>query len=199
MREPKTLLALAGATPDPGCWKKSALVLVDVQEEYVSGALPLAGVEAALDALERLLTTARSQGVPVIHVVHAGRPGGMFDRAAKGGQIVERLAPREGEAVTPKSLPNAFSAPEFRSALAYTDRKRVVIAGFMTHMCVSATTRSALDNGLAVTIVADACATRDLPSPLGGVVPAATLHEATLAALADRFATVVRTAADIPA
>jgi hypothetical protein len=35
-------------------------------------------------------------------------------------------------------------------------------------MCVSATVRSALDHGYASTVVAAACATRDLPDPLGG-------------------------------
>jgi len=44
-------------------------------------------------------------------------------------------------------------------------------------------------------VVADACATRDLPS-LGGIIPARALHEAELAALADRFSGVF-TAAEI--
>jgi len=59
-------------------------------------------------------------------------------------------------------------------------------------MCISATVRSARDHGYRVTLVADACATRDLPDPLGGAtVDAQTLHRITLAALHDRFATVV--------
>jgi nicotinamidase-related amidase len=56
-------------------------------------------------------------------------------------------------------------------------------------MCVSTTVRTALDLGFRSTVVADACATRDLPSP-GGVIPARTLHEVELAALGDRFAGV---------
>jgi hypothetical protein len=55
--------------------------------------------------------------------------------------------------------------------------------------------RAALDLGFRSTVVADACAARDLPSP-GGVIPARALHEAELAALADRFAGVF-TAAEI--
>jgi nicotinamidase-related amidase len=51
--------------------------------------------------------------------------------------------------------------------------------------------RSAVDHGYRVTLVANAAATRDLPDPLGGVQSAATVHRATLAALADRFAIVV--------
>jgi len=42
--------------------------------------------------------------------------------------------------------------------------------------------------------VASATATRDLPDPLGGIVPAGEIQRATLAALADRFAVVIRDA-----
>jgi hypothetical protein len=56
---------------------------------------------------------------------------------------------------------------------------------------------SALDRGLSSTVAQDATATRDLPDPTGGVLPADTVHRAALAAIADRFATVVP-AADIP-
>jgi len=62
-------------------------------------------------------------------------------------------------------------------------------------MCVSATARSALDYGYSTTVLSDAAATRALPDPLGGPdIPAAQLHRTALAELADRFATVARTA-----
>jgi nicotinamidase-related amidase len=70
------------------------------------------------------------------------------------------------------------------------DRKDIVVGGFMTHMCVSATVRAALDLGWRSTVVASAAATRDLPAINGGVVAAAQLHAIELAALADRFAVV---------
>ena len=70
-------------------------------------------------------------------------------------------------------------------------REEIILAGCMTHMCVSATARAALDLGLRATVVAGAAATRDLPDPLGGVIPAAALHRTALAELADRFAIIV--------
>ena len=45
--------------------------------------------------------------------------------------------------------------------------------------------------GYNTTVVADATATRSLPNPTGGVVPAKELHDASLAALHDFFAVVV--------
>jgi nicotinamidase-related amidase len=63
--------------------------------------------------------------------------------------------------------------------------------GAMTHMCVSSTLRVAAELGYSSCVVADACATRDLPLSGGDVVPAAQVHAANLAALGDRFARVV--------
>ena len=41
MTAPTTLMALAGADPAPNALDESALVLIDCQNEYVTGKLPL--------------------------------------------------------------------------------------------------------------------------------------------------------------
>lgn len=198
MTGPKTLLAMAGADPAPNALADSVLVLIDCQNEYVTGRLPLVGVAAALDQVALLLRRARAVGCPVVHVAHAGRPGGLFDLEGEGGRIHPKVAPMDGETMVTKALPNAFAGTSLQSELERTGRKRLILAGFQTHMCVSATARAALDLGYRSTVVASAAATRDLPGIAGGVVPAQVLHEAELAALADRFALVVTDAAAVP-
>ncbi len=192
MNTPKTLLEMAGATRVVAQWESAALLLIDPQLEYVSGGLPLNGIEAAIAECARLAALARQAGAPIFHIVHHGRPGGaLFNPEGKYVAIMPQLAPVGSETIVVKHLPNAFAGTDLDRLLRDTGRKQVVIAGFATHMCISATTRAALDHGYAATVVAAACATRDLPNPLGGTVPAATVHQATLAALADRFASVV--------
>lgn len=193
----KTLLEMAGAPRIVAKWEQAALLLIDHQLEYVSGGVPLSGIEAAIAECARLVELARKAGAPIFHIVHHGRPGGaLFNPEGQYVAIMPQLVPVDGETVVVKHLPNAFAGTELDSLLQACGRKQLVIAGFATHMCISATTRAALDHGYAVTVVAAACATRDLPDPLGGIVPAASVHRATLAALADRFATVVP-AADV--
>jgi nicotinamidase-related amidase len=189
----RTLLQIAGAPLHASPLERSALVLIDPQLEYVTGALPLKGIDAAVDEAARLLALARAQRVPVFHVVHHGRPGGpAFDPQGPYVASIPALAPQDGEAVIVKSLPNAFAGTDLHRRVQETGRKELIIAGFATHMCISATTRAALDLGYRSTVVAGATATRDLPHPSGrGVTPAEMVHEATLAALADRFAVVV--------
>ena len=128
---------------------------------------------------------------------HRGRAGGAFDPEARRGLIHASVAPRTSETVIEKGLPNSFAGTGLAEALEAIGPRPLVVAGFMTHMCVSATVRAALDRGLSSTVAMDATATRDLPDPTGGVLPADTVHRAALAAIADRFATVVP-AAEIP-
>lgn len=198
MTAPKTLLFMAGADPAPGALSAAAVVMIDCQMEYVDGALPLTAIGRALEEGARLLARARAAGAPIFHVVHKGRAGGLFDRDGPGGQIAPEATAADGEAIVEKGLPNAFAGTRLQDLLVETGRKELIIAGFQTHMCVSSTVRAALDLGYRTTVVAGAVATRDLPAPTGGVISAAALHEASLAALADRFAVIALTAADLP-
>lgn len=190
---PQTILQLSGAPLHPAPLDRAALVLIDHQREYVDGALPLSGMAAAVDAAANLLALARRHGVPVFHVLHHGKPGGAaFDPTGPGVAVIDALAPLPEEATVIKSLPNSFAGTDLHARLHATGRPELIIAGFMTHGCVSATARAAIDLGYRVTLVAAACATRDLPhADGGGVLSAADLHRATLAALADRVAVVV--------
>lgn len=195
MNDPKTLLQISGVNAQPVRLSESVVVIIDAQDEYVSGKLPLTGIDAALDAIARLLGAARAAGAPVLHVVQRGRAGGLFDPLGKTFQINPKAAPAAGEKIVEKELPNAFAKTSLHLSLQATGRKSLVLAGFMTHMCVSTTARAALDHAWRTTIAADACATRDLPDPLGGEsIPALVVHRAALAELADRFATVTRVA-----
>lgn len=194
----KTLLQLAGANLTPPSLAEATVVVIDAQREYVDGALPLPGVKPALDNIAALLSAARGAGAPIVHVQHKGRPGGLFDPEKTAFAFADEAEPRVGETVVEKGLPNGFAGTGLAEVLEQAGRKRLVLAGFMTHMCVSATARAALDLGYQTTVLADASATRDLPHADGtGVIAAADLHRAELAALADRFSIVCKTA-DIP-
>ena len=76
MSDPKTLPQMVGADTSPVPLSQTALVLIDCQEEYRSGFLPLPGVEDAVAQAADVLDRARSLGVPLVHIRHVGKPGG---------------------------------------------------------------------------------------------------------------------------
>jgi nicotinamidase-related amidase len=187
---------MAGVATTPPRLAESSLIVIDAQHEYIDGALALPGVAPALEEIGALLARARALQAPVIHVVHQG--AGLFAPGTPGAEIAAAAAPAPGEPVLTKKLPNAFASTDLADRLHALKRGSIILVGFMTHMCVEATARAAIDLGFKAAVVASATATRDLPDPLtGATVPAAEVQRNALAALADRFATIVPTQAAV--
>ncbi|MBU8826115.1 cysteine hydrolase family protein [Mycolicibacterium goodii] len=193
-----TLREISSLPAEPVRLADSALVLIDCQNTYTQGVMELEGVQAALDATAELLDRARSAGIPIIHIQHDAGPGSPYDVREKIGAIVDSVVPRGDEPVVVKNFPNSFVQTDLQQRLQAVNASNLVLAGFMTHMCVNSTARGAFNLGFAPTVVAAATATRSLPGPDGSVVPAAAMQSASLAAIADLFAVVVPDAASIP-
>ena len=191
MTEAHTLRGLAGLDPTPCALADSALVMIDCQNTYRSGVMTLVGVEEALAEAARLLARARDAGAAVFHIAHDSGPGSPYDYSAEIGQIADIVAPKDGEPVIVKGKPNAFVGTDLHDQLQAAGQQNLILAGFMTHMCVNSTARGAFNLGYRTTVVGNATATRDLPGRGGGVLAARDLHEASLAALSDLFAVVV--------
>lgn len=198
MSELKTLREVAGLGQEPGALRQSALIMIDCQNTYREGVMQLEGVEPALDEAARLLARARALAIPIIHIQHDAGPGSPYDVRARIGAIADKVAPRGGEPVIVKNFPNSFLQTELHERLQKLGVKDVVLAGFMTHMCVNSTARGAFNLGYRPTVVAAATATRALPTARGGVVPAATLQEASLATIGDLFGVVVTGVDELP-
>jgi nicotinamidase-related amidase len=171
------------------------LLIVDIQNDYFpGGGHPLVGPEAAASAAARLLADFRSAGDPVFHIRHIWdeeeatfmRPG------TEGVEIHETVAPADGESVISKEYPNSFRETPLEANLREAGVDEVVVCGMMTSVCVDATVRAAVDLGFEATVAHDACATCDLEFN-GQAVPAASVHAAFLAALAEDYASVVST------
>lgn len=198
MSENATLRQLSGMAAQPAALADSTLIMIDCQNTYTQGVLKLVGVEPALDQAAELLERARTARIPIVHIMHDDGEGSLYDVRDKIGQIVERVAPREGELVIVKAFPNAFTGTDLDQRLKLGPGRDLILAGFMTHMCVSSTARGAFSLGYRPAVVAGATATRALPDPLGRPLSAAALQSASLAGISDLFGVVVPTAGDIP-
>lgn len=185
-----TLRDLTGLGQTPALLADSALILIDCQNTYREGILQLEGVEPALQEARRLLEKARELGVPVIHIQHDAGEGTPYDIRAHIGQIADIVAPIENEVVITKHYPNSFVGTDLDTILKARDIHHIVLAGFMTHMCVNSTAHGGFNLGYAPTVVASATATRALPAADGSVIPAADVHKAALAATRDLYAAI---------
>lgn len=191
-----TLRELSALPTTPAALSDATVILVDYQNSYTRGVMELDGWDPALDEAAALLARARAEGATVIHVMHDSGEGSPFDVRQDIGQIHERVAPAPGEQVVVKTAPNSFVGTPLGELVDAAGHKDVVIAGFMTHMCVTFTAEGAFLRGNSATVVASACATRALPSVVGPVT-AAEQHRSALATIGDIYAVVVGATSDL--
>jgi nicotinamidase-related amidase len=191
----QTLRQMAGAqAPGKVDPQRTALVLIDFQREYFTGALPLPEGEAAAQSAVRLVAWADRAGVQTVHIHHVA-PSPKAALFTPGSDRVEphpKLVPALGHTRFTKTLPSSFVGTELDRFLKGKGIDTLILAGLMTHMCLDSTARDAVSLGYKAIVVGDACATRDLPERgSGSVLPHAEIHRASLTALADRFADVL--------
>ncbi|MGW4895878.1 isochorismatase family protein [Kitasatospora sp. NPDC004240] len=198
----RTLRDVIGLDERPPRLSESILIMIDFQNTYRGGVMALDGAEEAVAAGARLLERARAAGAPVVHIVNDGGADTPYDIHAPIGSISDEVAPVDGEPVVVKQLPNAFHATELEKVLAGFgvepgSGRDLVLAGFMTHMCVTFTAQGAFNLGHRPTVVAEATATRALTAPDGIVQPAPALQATALTVITDLFGLVVPTVDDL--
>ena len=175
----------------------SALIMIDCQNTYRKGVMQLTGVEAAILEAKKLLEKARALNIPVIHIQHDGGEGSPYDINAEIGAISDEVAPVAGEVVITKHHPNSFVATDLDQQLKALGIKNIVLAGFMTHMCINSTAHGGFNLGYIVTVVASATATRPLQAANGKVLSAQEVQDGAIASTRDLYAAVVDTVDDL--
>ncbi|MGP6418432.1 cysteine hydrolase family protein [Pseudomonas putida] len=191
-----TIRAMSGATPvDHLPAGKSALVVIDFQNEYFSGRMPIPDGAAALAKTRELITFADSHKIPVYHVQHvapAGSPVFAID-----GQTVkfhQDMQPRPQDVVLQKSTVSVFASTDLDQQLKKAGIQTLIISGLMTHACVAGAARDAAPLGYNVIVASDASATRAITRANGVSIDKDSLHKAALAEVEDTFGDVLSTA-----
>ena len=171
----------------------TALIVIDVQNEYVTGNLPIAfpPVDGSLKTISAAIDAANAAGVTVALVRHteSDPDGGIFVAESDNWQLHESVSSRPHNVIIDKQLPGSFTGTGLQAWLEQNDVDHVVIAGYMTHMCIDTTTRQAMHLGLGVTVLEDATGTINLSEEL----PAELVHRVESGILGDGFATVTST------
>ena len=176
---------------------KSALIVVDIQNDYFPGGKwPLVGVDAAADNAARIIQATRESGDLVVHIRHefTSEDAPFFTPNSEGAKLHPKVLNKADEPVVLKHFVNSFRETELKQILDQHGIEELVVIGAMSHMCVDGITRAAADMGYKVKVIHDACASRDLEFN-GTTVPAAHVHAAFMAALGFAYAEVISTEA----
>ncbi|MEF2978827.1 isochorismatase family protein [Subtercola sp. YIM 133946] len=172
-----------------------ALIVIDVQNEYVDGKLPIGypSLHVSIPNIMMAMDVAADAHVPVVVVQHvAGASSPIFAAGGRGVELHESIADKPRDHLVQKSAASAFDGTDLAAWLADAGIDTITIAGYMTQNCDEATARDATQRGLTVELLSDATGTLDLANS-AGTVSAQALHESVLVTLQTGFAAVATT------
>lgn len=133
--------------------KKTALLIIDVQNAMFDESGPIYDGEQLLNNLRILIDQARAAGIPVFFVQHNDEE---FITGTPPWEIHSAIAPNEGEVIIQKHTPDSFHETELHEKLKAAQIQNLVVAGNQTECCVDTTIRRAFSLGYKITLVKDA-------------------------------------------
>lgn len=148
-----------------------ALLVIDVQNEYFSGGLPITYPHNHLDNILRVMDNATDADVPVVVVQHTFLTDELplFQRGTPAWKLHDKVAERPHDFHVEKNLPGSFTHTDLEEWLRKNAIDTVTIAGYMTHMCCDTTARQAVHRGFNVEFLSDATGTLALENQAGQV------------------------------
>ncbi|NML18855.1 cysteine hydrolase family protein [Azohydromonas caseinilytica] len=174
---------------------RRALIVIDVQNEYVSGNLPIGypDIDCSLAKVGHAMDAARAAGIPVVVVQHGTPPGTpIFARGSHGWELHPVVASRPRDHLVQKEKASAFEGTDLEAWLRERGIGTVTVAGYMTHNCVDTTVKHALLLGLAAEVLADATGSPSYANR-AGAASARQIHESFMVVMQSGFANVMAT------
>lgn len=143
---------------------ETAIIVVDMLNDFVTGALKCDRGLAIVPHVKDLLDGARKAGVPVIFSNDAHIKGVDHElklwgdhaiAGTKGAEVIPELGPVEGDYIVPKRRYSGFFQTTLDMLLRELGVKTVVLTGLHAHMCVRHTAADAYQNGYEVVAASD--------------------------------------------
>ena len=184
--------------------RRCALLVVDMEHDFVHGPMAVAGAPALADRLAPLVAAARGAAVPVVFATQelrvdgadvgrlvrfeSVRSGAALREGSEGVRVVAELDPRPDDLYVVKRRFSAFFATDLDLLLRGRGIEQVVVCGIAAHVCCDTTSRDAFQLGYDPLYVVDGVEMGDLPDAGFGPVSAAQAKAVTATILAHRFA-----------
>lgn len=171
----------------------TGLLLIDIQNDYFPGGKnELYQAEQAAMQAKKALLFFRKHKLPIFHIQHINKAQNavFFVPDTNGVTIHKLVLPQNKEIIIQKNTPDSFFQTLLKLELDKKHVKNLVVCGMMTHMCVDTTVRAARNYAYKVTLIEDACATKNLEWN-GIVVPAPIVQTVFMSALNNNFAEIL--------
>jgi nicotinamidase-related amidase len=161
---------------------RRALLVIDVQNEYFTGALPITHPAGHLEQILGAMDVAAGRATTIVVQHHFPQPDKpFFQKGTPGWELHDDIKARPHDLLIEKTMPGSFTDTPLESWLRDRGIDTVTVAGYMTHMCCDTTARQAVHRGFTVEFLRDATGTLSLSNEAGDVT-AEELHRSILCA-----------------
>ncbi len=173
---------------------KRVLLVIDVQNEYFTGKLPVTYPAGSLVRILQAIQAARENQIPVVFVQHTApqENASTFRKGSPEWELHPSLSDIIPDLLLEKTWPGSFTDTNLEEWLVTRGIDSLVISGYMTQMCCDTTARQACHMGLSVEFLSDATGTLAITNAAGAVTDEE-LHRAILVTQAMRFSKVLTT------
>ncbi len=158
-----------------------ALLVIDVQNEYITGALPITHPSGSFEKILEAMDAAHKNQVSVVVIQHTMSEGPIFRKGTPEWELHPEIANRPRDLLLEKTMPGSFTHTTLEDWLRKRGIDTVTIAGYMTHMCCDTTARQAAHLGLLVEFLGDATGTLAVENSAGSA-SAEEMHRSILCA-----------------
>jgi nicotinamidase-related amidase len=150
---------------------KKAVIVIDMLNDFVTGALANPAGEEITPRIAALLDHARDQGWLVVFANDAHMPGDYEEKVwgqhalagTPGAGVISELAPHAGDVMLPKRFYSSFYETGLASLLRQNGVEEVILTGQHTNICVRHTASDAFNNGFEIAVPHDGTAMFRLP------------------------------------
>ena len=173
---------------------KQALLIIDMQyDNFADSSMTNDQTQAVIDHTNQLISHAKAKGMPIYIIEHISlNPASTLFLADTRGSQTHMQIDTAGTIALIKHYPSSFRETKLQEHLEIESITGLIISGAMTHMCIDTTVRAGNDLGYQITLVSNACFTKDLIFE-GHTVKAADVQVSYMAALEDGFCKVIDT------
>jgi len=170
------------------------LLVIDVQNEYFFGKLPVSYPPGSLDNILKAMDIATANQIPVGVIQHAARSetSSVFLKGSPEWELHPEIEKRHRNILIEKNWPDSFFETTLEDYLQCNRIDTLAVCGYMTQMCCDATARRAFHLGYAVEFLSDATGTLSFKNEAGAVTDEE-LHRAILVTQSSRFSKVMKT------
>lgn len=174
---------------------RRALLIIDVQNEYFTGNMPIEypPVETSLPNIFLAIETAKATKMPIVLVQHdAPEQSPVFAKGSHGWQLHSAIKDVAADHRINKTMADVFAGTDLKQWLSANKIDTLTITGYMTHNCNASTVYHAAHEGYKVEFLSDA--TGALPyENAGGKASAEEIHRVFSTVFHSNFAAVITT------